>query len=197
MVAFLFLLLATGQEAKSQWYKEETPLHQFFQKHFDSTLIYHEFSSWSPYPNYHIVAKSKGSVFLFTYKNPYAAIRGRNLPMELALHFYRSDDNFQAVKPDTNRYLLPFVPAFHYNGPNRWEQLAQLRIWQLQPATQFTATCSVEDGSEIVFYRITKNDIQTIYFYDAEELDTCTPADTNRKTAIELMRYFRDLFKVR
>ena len=84
-----------------------TPLHTFFQRNYDSTIVYQIGLREQFGPAYQILAKHQQQLYFFTYQSPYRDARGRYFPGHLVRHFARQEAAFRAAPPDTNRYLLP------------------------------------------------------------------------------------------
>lgn len=83
------------------------PLHTFFQRNYDSTIIYQSGLREQHQLAYLILAKRENQVYFFTYQSPYRNTGGRYFPGNLLRHYSKLEAAFQAAVPDTNRYLVP------------------------------------------------------------------------------------------
>lgn len=181
--AALFVL--TAQSAQAQSPRQITPLHHFFQANYDSTIIYHNWSSWYTAPHYLIFAKHREKLYFFTYISPYRKMQGRVLPGGLKELYSDEESKFQRTMPDTNRYLLP-----QYIGDKElqkyWKNLGTTELWKIRSdKLQEPATCVVDDGDENTFYFITKKEIKTENFYAPSLYEECAGKDRNRQKAIQ------------
>jgi hypothetical protein len=172
-----------------------TPLHAFFQQHYDSAVVYHVGSAWDNAPNYLILAKHRGGVDAFTYTSPYRNGLGRAYPGQLTAHFSQAEARFRATRPDTNRYLLP-----HAGSPtalqHTWQQLRPARLWVVRgdgERPRVPQSCTVDDGSEHVFYLLDKRAIRTVRFYALEEQEACGGPNANRAQALVTSHALRAL----
>lgn len=180
---------------QAQIYKETTPLHNFFKNNFDTTIIYNQWSSWYPYPNYYIIAKKDSSVYYFTYKSAYSKVQGRYYPADLHRKFIKEEGNFKSTIPDTNRYFLPAY--IHYsNRKLYWFQINSFNISNLKEANENIRGCEVYDDGSDTYYLITKQGIKTKTFYAADFYENCKPGNINLigeiKTRELILKIFRD-----
>lgn len=182
MTGLLGLLGATFPS----WAQAPSPLHAFFQQHYDSTVVYHRGSSWNNAPNYIILAKHRGGVDAFTYANPYRDGLGHDYPGRLTGHFSQEDARFRTTRPDTNRYLMPRAgdPAALRRT---WQQLHPARFWTVvgdDDRPGVAGDCTVEDGEETVFYLLDKRAIRVVRFYAPAQQEACGGHDANRAQAL-------------
>lgn len=186
------LLLTTGNGLLSvAGYAQEPQkpdrLLRFFQANFDSTIIYHAWSSWYPYPNYYILARQANQSYYFTYKNLYRESRGVYMPGGLRRKFSREEITFQHAVPDTNRYFLA-VPAGREQAAELWRKISALSIWQAQEIDDSKTTCVVDDGPQDTFYLITRTGSNTVSYYAAEQQEQCGPPNNQRQRIIRIAR---------
>lgn len=177
------------------WAQAPTPLHAFFQQHYDSTVVYHSGSSWNNSPNYIIVAKHRGGVDAFTYVSPYRDGLGHYYPGKLTGHFSQEDARFRATRPDTNRYLVPRAgdPAALRRT---WQQLHPARFWAVvgdSNRPDGPEGCTVDDGDEHVFYLIDQQAIRVVRFYAPAAQEACMGHDANRAQALATSQALRAL----
>ena len=163
---------------EAQINKDTTPLHKFFRNNFDSTIIYHQWSSWYPYPKYYIIAKKDSSVYYFTYKSPYSNVQGRYYPADLHKRFGQEEGKFKSTVPDTNRYFLPFY--IHYsNRPLHWSQINSFNIWNLKEVNENVNGCEVYDDGSDTYYLLTNQSVEVKTFYAADFYESCRGGNVN------------------
>ncbi|RZK28814.1 MAG: hypothetical protein EOO61_21535 [Hymenobacter sp.] len=192
--AFLFSLLTTALPSQAQM---PTPLHTFFQQHFDSTFIYQSSSTWNRSPNYLILAKDQNRLTFFTYSSPYRAILGHYFPGKLVQKFSQEEARFRATIPDTNRYLLPKLIA-EETLRHSWHLLNPPQLWAIQgdeQARRVTKDCVLEDGEENIFYLIDKKAIRSAHFYAPAFFEECAGKDIGRQQAIRAVNTLQQLIQ--
>ncbi|UYZ64300.1 hypothetical protein [Hymenobacter weizhouensis] len=177
---------------RAQHHKPDRLL-QFFQANFDSTIIYHAWSSWYPHPNYYIVAKQGSQSYYFTYKSPYRESKGAHIPGGLIRKFSSEETAFQHAKPDTNRYFLPF-PIARQQSAVSWQQINSSAIWQAQEIINPKNTCMIDDASRDTFYLITRKNSRAISYYAAEECEQEDPTNLQRRRVIQTKRAILAVF---
>lgn len=164
-----------------------TPLHTFFQQHFDSTFIYQRSSTWNSSPNYLILAKDQNRLTFFTYISPYRTILGHYFPGKLVQKFSQEEARFRVTTPDTNRYLLP-KPIAEETLRQSWHLLHPPQLWAIQgdeQAQRVTKGCVVDDGEENIFYLIDKKAIRSAHFYAPVFFEECAGKNIDRQQAIQ------------
>ncbi len=176
---FLTILLVFSRNfLQAQIYKDTTPLHNFFRNHFDSTIIYNQWSSENPYPNYYIIAKQDSSVYYFTYKSAYQKVQGLYYPADLHVKFIQEQGTFKSTTPDTNRYFLPVY--IHYsNKILYWSQINSFNVWGLKEVNQDFMECDISDSGFDTYYLITTHGIKHKSFYAADFYERCKPGNIN------------------
>lgn len=180
----LLVLLSATLPTQAQ---ATTPLHAFFQQHFDSTIIYQSGSNRNSSPNYLILAKHQNQLDFFTYRSPYRDVLGHYFPGKLVQKFSQEETRFRATTPDTNRYLLPqrVTAEILHRG---WHTLNPLHLWAIQgdeQARRVTGNCVVEDDEEITLYLIDKRASRSARFYAPAFFETCAGKDVGRQQAIQ------------
>ncbi|UOQ54232.1 hypothetical protein [Hymenobacter cellulosivorans] len=197
----VLLLLVIGVKfllAGSVWAQptvKSTPLHRFFQQHYDSTIIYHSGSSWNNSPNYLILAKHQNQVDFFTYTSPYRGTKGKYYPGQLTRKFAQEDQAFRTMVPDTNRYLLP-QPVRPITLQQAWRQLDPGLLWQVKDDRETgnnAGTCVVEDADDNVFYLINRRTIRIASFYAPDFRQQCLGLDAGRQRALDARKVLRTL----
>lgn len=175
----LFILLTFSYSfLQAQMYKDTTPLHKFFANNFDSTIIYNQWSSWHPYPNYYIIAKKDSSVYYFTYKSPYSKVQGRYYPADLHKNLIQDQGKFNSTVPDTNRYFLPVY--IHYSNRQLfWSQINSFDVWNFKEVNENISGCQVDDDGSDTYYLITKQGVKVKTFYAADFYESCKPGNIN------------------
>lgn len=169
---------------QGQFYKDTNPLQKFFLDNYDSTIIYHQWSSWHPFPNYYIVAKKGNWINYFTYTSPYHKALGRYYPEDLTEKFIQEDIKFQSTTPDTNRYFLP-VYIHHSKRDLIWTATNGYDIWRIQEVNENNYSCEVYDATSDTYYLITKQGIRILNFYAADFFEKCKPGNINLLNAIK------------
>lgn len=173
-----------------------TPLHLFFQINYDSTIIYHNGSSWYNHPNYLILAKQKGTYYFFTYNSPYRGQFGRQFPGNLVKKFTLEEYKFQRISPDTNQYLLPRRISTQMLKP-AWQSLPPRLLWTIKEDKEFKSSdCIIDDGEEHTFFLITKAAIKTARFDEPEYKEQCEGKNTYRQLAIKAIKTMRGVLKM-
>jgi hypothetical protein len=184
-LAWLFGLLGMALVSRAQ---SSSPLHSFFQQHFDSTLVYQSSSNWNTSPNYLILAKHQNQFAFFTYSSPYRDVLGHYFPGKLVQKFGKEESRFRATIPDTNRYLLPQRIA-EETLRHSWQNLISPQLWAIQGDEQgrsATGGCMIEDGEEITLYLIDKKAIRAARFYAPTFYEACVGKDPSRQQVIQL-----------
>lgn len=187
IVSLMLLFVSFPTKSKAQQQDKITPLHKFFQTNYDSTIIYHNWSSWYSAPNYIIIAKQKGNVYLFTYTSPYRKLQGRPIPGDLKSLYLAEETKFQKTVPDANRYLLA-QNLKQAELQNYWQQLKAQQLWNIKSNKGESANnCMVEDGDENTFYFISKNGIKIAEFYAPTFYEECARENSDRQKAINVI----------
>lgn len=195
ILLLLITCIFSGLYLRAQPYKENTPLHQFLQANFDSTIIYYNWTGGAGYfPNYYILAKKDTHVFYFRYTSPYSRIQGRGLPGSLAVKFANEHYKFGRTLPDTNQYFLP-VYVHHSVINSNWVQVNSFGIWQLKSVDGANSICEVHDAAYDTYYLISKSGIKTLAYYGADDYEDCGPSDGNRQREIQTRNFIRSVFK--
>jgi hypothetical protein len=177
------------QHGQAQQTVKSTPLHRFFQQHYDSTIIWQSGSAWNNAPHYLILAKYKDQVYFFTYMSPYHERLGKYYPGGLAKKMALEDLRFRTTIPDTNRYLLPqnMLPR---TLSQCWRQLNPSQLWTaLQDDLQAGSAagkCGIDDGDDNVFYLLDRRTSKTAAFYAPAYWEECLGKDPNRQQAIRV-----------
>lgn len=190
-IIIILISLACSKNLSAQIFKHPTPLEIFFQNNFDSTIIYHGFSSWYGAPNYFILSKKDNNIFYFTYSSRYRNAFGHKIPRGLDVKFMQEDSQFRWTIPDTNRYLEP-VKILYSVRNKYWIDVNSYNIWKLNDNIS-QSQCNITDGSEDNYYLISKSGIKTLSFYEASE---CSRKNINHlnelKTKEIILKIFRE-----
>lgn len=192
--ALLFGLLTAALPSQAQM---TTPLHTFFQQHFDSTFIYQNSSNWNRSPNYLILAKDQNRLTFFTYRSPYRDILGHYFPGKLVKKFSQEEARFRATPPDTNCYLLP-KPIAEETLRDSWHLLNPPQLWAIQgdeQARRVNKSCVLEDGEENIFYLIDRKAIRSAHFYAPAFFEECAGKDIGRQQAIQASNTLQQLLR--
>jgi hypothetical protein len=175
-----------------------TPLHTFFQRNYDSTIIYQSGLREQFGPAYQILAKHQQQVYLFTYQSPYRIARGRYFPGNLVRHFARQESAFRATEPDTNRYLLPdVVPSDTLR--RYWQRLRPRRLWAIKgdgPGGPAGRHCVIDDGDHHTFYLIDRRGIRSAGFYAPAYWEACLGHNASRQQALTTIEVFGAISRV-
>jgi hypothetical protein len=179
----LLVLLSAAPPSQAQ---AMTPLHAFFQQHFDSTIVYQSGSNWNNSPNYLILAKHHNRLDFFTYRSPYRDGLGHYFPGKLVQRFSREETHFRTIIPDTNRYLLPqrVTAERLLRG---WQTLNEHQLWMIQgdeQARRTTGNCVVEDAEEITLYLLDKRASRSARFYAPAFFEACAGKGGGRQQVI-------------
>ena len=188
-IACLIGLLGCGRSGHAQ---QATPLHTFFQRNYDSTIIYQSGLRERDGPAYQILAKHQGQVYFFTYQSPYRDARGRYFPGNLVRHFARQEAAFRVAVPDTNRFLLP-ATVRPDTLRRYWQRLRPRQVWAIKgdgPGGPVGSTCVIDDGDHNTFYLIDRRGIRPASFYAPAYWETCLGQDPNRQQALTLIKMF-------
>ena len=178
--------------ALGSYAQELTPLHTFFQRNYDSTIIYQSGVRERDGPAYRILAKHQKQLYFFTYQSPYHDARGRYFPGNLLRHSARLEAAFQAAVPDTNRYLLP-ATVLPDTLRHHWQRLRPWQLWHLKgdgPGEPAGRTCVIDDGDHNTFYLIDRRGIRPASFYAPAYWEECLGPDPNRQRALMLIKVF-------
>ena len=181
--AALFSLLSAALTSRGQ----TTPLHRFFQQHFDSTIVYQSGPTGNNSPNYLILAKYQNRLDFFTYCSPYRDVLGHYFPGQLVQKFSQEESRFRATIPDTNRYLLPRRVEEELLR-HSWQALHPPQFWAIQgdeQARRSTGGCVLEHGVESTFYLIDKKAIRVARLYAPAFYEACAGKDVGRQQAIQ------------
>jgi len=174
--------------------QEITPLHTFFQRNYDSTVIYQSGLREQRGPYYLILAKQQNRVDFFTYISPYRETAGRYFPGNLVRHFARKEAEFRAATPDTNQYFLPGMVQSSVLT-TCWNQLDTRRLWAIksdqQAASGASGQCVIDDGDYSTFYLIDRRAIRAASFYAPAYFEECLGKNVNRQQAIHAQNIFR------
>ncbi len=190
--SFSFLLISLGGLPQKSGI---TPLHEFFQKNYDSTIIYHSGSSWYNHPNYLILAKQKDTYYFFSYSSAYRGQLGRQFPGNLHKIFTWQEYKFQIIPPDTNQYLIPHRLTTQKLKPI-WQSLPPRTLWTIKDDTEFKSSdCIVNDGEEHTFFLITKAIIKTAQFHEPVYKEECEGKNVHRQQAIKVIQMMRGILK--
>jgi hypothetical protein len=184
-------LLGSASVSQAQ---DSTPLHTFFQRNYDSTIIYQSGLRQKDGPNYLILAKQANQVYFFSYSSPYREAAGRYFPGRLISFFANEEAAFRAAVPDTNRYLLP-VAVLSDTLRRYWRLLNPRRFWAVKddrqiPPPSSTHPCGIDDGDDNTFYLITPRSLKVASFYAPAYWEECLGKDPNRQQAISARRLF-------
>lgn len=198
-----FLLLIFFSSLKSQGH-EKTPLIDFLQKNFDSTIIYAPTAHSQREANYFILSKNEKRYYLFTYRSQYKNIG--IYPDELKTLFVKEHIRFTQTIPDTNRY---FLPKTKYNQDSilalKWrEVVSDDSLWHLpddavlgEPkCSEGGPDCRIYDATTDVFILITPHVIKSLSFYAPEFFEQCCNAEIpGRRNELRIRAQFCDLFR--
>jgi hypothetical protein len=198
IILFLALCMLSFIPSKSAWAQEAnriTPLHEFFQANYDSTIILHNWSSWYSAPNYVIMAKHKGKLYYFTYSSPYQQLLGAPFPGNLSQKFRDEETKFNNTAPDTNRYFLS-RRILQETLVKHWNELQTNKLWSLKDdKTNLTdlGKCMIEDGTTSTFFLIDKAGIRISNFNEPEYWEECLGKDIYRQRAIQVKAVFQSI----
>lgn len=189
----LFTFLLSTMIIRAQPFKNNTPLHQYFQRQFDSTLIYYHWSEGAGYlPNYYIMARKENRTFYFRYTSPYKEVQGQGLPEDIASRFIREHVQFALTVPDTNQYLVPVRVNDATNG--NWEQVRAYGLWQWESVGAKEKECAVYDAAYETYYLISKKKTKTLEYYGVDD-EKCGPSDLYHSKEMLIRNFIRMLFK--
>ena len=196
----LLLALSTlfiSYPISAQQHERITPLHEFFQANYDSTIIYHSWSNWYSAPNYQIVAKQKDKLYFFTYTSPYKDLRGRYFPGNLLQKFTEEENKFKTTVPDTNSYFLA-KNILQATLSKNWKELQAANLWKLKDdknIVKSSGNCMIEDGKTSTFHLISKEGVKFLSFYAPDFWEECLEKNINRQKAIEARDTFQRFAK--
>lgn len=198
-VAFLSVILFTrGQGVQT------TPLFDYLQETFDSSVIFYPQGSAIYGVAYFIITKKDTSHYLYTYKSPYTKA-GLN-PDPLKLFFVKQHIKFTQTIPDTNRFFLPQT-TYHQDSilALKWRKIVvEDSVWQLPDDVALgDPKCrpgdvyyDIYDGTTDIFILITREDMKSLSFYAPGFYEECCSADIpGRKKEWDIRNHFREMFK--
>lgn len=197
ILSILFLLTGYGTApALAQASATEPALFRFFQRHFDSTLVYQISSNWYNAPYMLLLAKQGHNIYFFTYRSPYAATRGRFIPGGLTQQFTKQEARFQTTIPDTNQYLLP-QPVMSATLLQTWKTLNMKRLWKISNTDPRPAReqCIVDDAATVTLHFLNRSGIRAASFYAPDAYEQCEGHGFNRGQVIRARNTLQDLLK--
>lgn len=182
-----------SESATCQWVDSvRNPLEAFFQKHYDSTVIYQRWGTWNLVPDFHIIAKKDDSVYYYRYFRNTTKRLGRNMaPKSAGLEekMFAEFFEIERVKPDINSnfYWLASNPL----TGSLWDSLQLPSLWHfgddrnaflVKDASGYEAS---EDGGNDRFRLITKHQVKALNYYEPAEFNAFKENAT-RKIIIEI-----------
>ncbi len=193
-----FFLLMYSSGGFAQYY-----LLNFFQKNYDSTIIYFSNSNWDMFPNYFILSKKNKSIYAFTYTKPGRRFVGRKNYNRDSLMKYRYEDSIFISTPlDSNQFLKTF-PAEQIKLDSLWKYLIANNIFNLKDDSDFgdgckkvapANRCYVFDAGFVNFYLIDKTKTHRLVYYAPEYFETkCCPGVPERKIIMKIAPLIRNL----
>lgn len=191
--------LSFGQDVKI------TPMHKFFQKYGDSTLIIeYPTDSFDP-PSYKIVSNVNDTVNCFTYiplDTTYLQFVKwpTGLPRILGAVLSLQKTSFNTMPADINIFFkMVKMPA--EKAKTLWHEVAKNKPWQLLDDKAYP-TCPpdkkyaiVMDDPYYILHLITKKEIKTLIYYAPSfyENEAC-PGNKNRQGILKIYSLFDQYF---
>lgn len=198
----LFLLFAPiivfGQQKDTVF----NPLEEFFEKNYDSTVIYYMTDAFQSLPVFYILAKANDTVYYYQYKfneNGYPAdhVSPRNSGMNYKLYKIYMNYRFK-LKPDINTYFS-WLKTENTNG-SLWENIRSNNLWNFKDDNNIELIKDEEghkyeilDGSSYVFRLITKKEVISLVYF-CPEIYNSFKENATRKKIIDLQKSIIDYF---
>lgn len=179
-----------------------SPLEEFFQKNYDSTVIYYKVDAFQSLPVYYILAKANDTVYYYQYKfneNGYPAdhVGPRASGMNYKLYKIYMNYSYKS-KPDINTYFS-WLKTEKTNG-SLWENIQSNNLWNFIDDHNIELIKDEEDhryeildGHAYVFRLITKNEV-IFLLYDCPEIFNSFKENATRKKIIDLKKSIVDYF---
>jgi hypothetical protein len=131
----LTILLITNFAFSQKNVQVLSPLESYFQKNFDSTIIYHSYGNWDNTLNLYILAKKDDTIYYYRYFKPFnQSLSGRVGPSKSDLHkklytrYYENQPlKFNFKKMDIDDSFFWVYTEQHIGS--FWEQVQAENIW--------------------------------------------------------------------
>lgn len=168
-----------------------TPMHTFFQKYADSTVIIeYPTNSYAPLV-YKIVTNTGDTVNAFEY-NAIQKLETAIMPTRLRSHMlmekYKYFGGAASVNPYFNLVNLP-VDTLKVI----WNKIDSLRLWTLTVDNEVPKCRNIPFSphpDQIIIHLITKKEIKTLSFSNALLFEEYCPGNMNRRPVVELYNFF-------
>lgn len=204
----LLLCLLFGITVHAQL--EKSPLFAFLQKEADSTLVITHSSAWGGPIQLKLLSKKADTISMYTYKYDRSLHIGKIKMIPKAVQnkllSVFIDESIKIMDPYLVAPNLLFKPQnISLDSVQRcWQLMMESKIWTASnekeigcPHKTNTVIDFIDDGHSIVYYRITKDKIEKLDFYEPEyfENEKRCPGNPNRIAAIKAQELFNQYFK--
>lgn len=181
-----------------------TPMHKFFQKYTDSTIIV-EYGNLSYGPSYYrILTKTGDFINAFKYEPldttyyPIFKLK-KDMPVVLWNLFTGKRNEFRHTPADINIFFNP-VQLEPKQTKKIWQELITLKPWKLIDDYTYGARCKgvqetiTMDSGPWIIHLITKKEIKTLYYLAPEYFEKLCPGNKNRQAAIRIEALFNEWY---
>jgi hypothetical protein len=179
--------------------KGVTPLHTFFQKNADSTIIIeYATETYDPH-SYNIITKTGDTVNAFKY-NAVQKYTKTTIPKKLSIMISLEKFKYWDVAADINQYFN-LVDLDQDTLKTFWHTAQKLDIWnkvddkhyKLCPDHVKFAITAHSGG--IIIHLVTKDNIKTLFYEHPWYFEEQCPGNINRIAAIKLYEVFKTYLK--
>lgn len=194
IIYLLFILYSLGHGQSNGI----TPLHRFFEKNADSTLII-EYDTHSYDPHYyHILTKTGDTINTFEYN---AILKDEKvvIPKKLSTLIFLEKQRYFNAPAEINSYFN-LVNLNRDTLKNMWGMIEKLDVWNLVDDKHYS-NCpdnkrglAVVDGGSIIVHLITHDKIKTLIYNIPWHYEKYCPGNKNRQSAIKLHELFAEKF---
>jgi hypothetical protein len=172
-----------------------TPLHTFFQKNADSTLIIeYTTDSYDPY-YYRMITKTGDTINTFQY-NAIQKMERVTMPRKLAflisIEKYKYFGGIADINPYFNVVNLPTDTLKAI-----WTKVGGLKLWEITVDNSNPKCKNIPISAhpdQIIIHFITKKEIKTLIFSSALLYEEYCPGNRNRKPVVEFYKTFDRYF---
>lgn len=184
-----------------------TPMHKFFQKCTDSTIIIEYANVGDARPSfYRVLSKTGDLVNSFKYDpvdtSYYVMSRLRaSMPVALWNMFMAERVGF-IRSPASINIFFNYVHLEAGQTKKLWQELTLLKPWQLIDDYSYGSGCKgipagvTFEGGPWIVHLITKNEIKTLYYLAPEYFEKQCPGNKNRQAAILIEKKFKETYPI-
>ncbi|WP_421944578.1 hypothetical protein [Pedobacter sp.] len=198
ILATSILLLICIYSCRGQT-KGITPMHKFFQKYADSTIIIeYDTDSYEPHP-YRIISRAGKSVNTFSYEpidNSWKTLSSskKNFPTQLWYELLSRKTLYKNRQADINIFfnLVEINPD---TSLRIWKDISKFKPWQLLDDKSYPECSNIAiDAGYSIMHLITKKEIKTLIYYAPYYYEEQCPGNKNRQGIVGIERLFEKNF---